>query len=670
LGKDSLFGRYSQSDWDIVNPPLLALNGTELPLNGKSVVIELTHVFDATTLNTLKLGYNRSYLRVGNQPASTNLPAELGFKNIVIPPQDYSLPNIVLGGYTSFGHPQPNFNQWTNVYALSDALRVAPQHHNMAFGFDLRFARNPQIFTGTANGYIEYDGLFTGNPVADYLLGAYTSASALQTTYVGDFRYHQLALFAQDDWKIAPRLTLNYGLRWEYRSPPREMAGSEGYFDPRIGALRVAKDPSFFGAQIQFPNVVVGGVRPGIVEAEHTDFAPRAGFAFQVNPRTVLRGGYGIFYGINNDNNLFFIEVNPAVKLVSTSQNTPGSVPRLVDTLFDNAAVTASSGASQLNVFNPNAKTPPYMQQWSVDLQRELPFQFQLQVGYVGSVGKHLQGTVDLNQAALNATGQNLPIQQRRPFPQFTAITQQFNGEFSNYNALNLQLQRRFVDGFSIQGSYTWAKSLDTYSAAANEGTGDHHPEYSNIRHDYGPSAFDIGHRIVGDLIYELPFGRGKKFLEDVSGFTGWLVGGWQSNAIVQWQTGYPLSALWLGDRSQTGSALQRPDVEGDPNLPRDQRSPLRWFKTTAFAPNPVGTFGNSGRDIIRGPGLATVDFSLFKNTSLTERFNLQFRAELFNLLNHTNFGPPGNFIDGPNFGVVTSSNPARQIQFAVKLLY
>jgi hypothetical protein len=345
-------------------------------------------------------------------------------------------------------------------------------------------------------------------------------------------------------------------------------------------------------------------------------------------------------------------------------------VPRLVDTLFDNAQVTAASGASELDVFDPKAKTPPYMQQWSVDLQRELPFQFQLQVGYVGSVGKHLQGTVDLNQARLNAPGENSPIQDRRPFPQFTAIPQQFNGEFSNYNALNLQLQRRFVNGFSIQGSYTWAKSLDTYSGAANEGTGDHHPEYSNIRHDYGPSAFDVGHRVVGDVIYELPFGRGKKFLGDASGFKGWLVGGWQSNATVQWQTGYPLSALWLSDRSQTGSGLQRPDVQGDPNLARGQRSPLRWFNTSAFVSNPVGTFGNSGRNIIRGPGLATVDFSLFKSTTLTERFSLQFRAELFNLLNHTNFGNPGNFIDGPNFGVVTSTNPARQIQFAVKFQY
>jgi hypothetical protein len=130
------------------------------------------------------------------------------------------------------------------------------------------------------------------------------------------------------------------------------------------------------------------------------------------------------------------------------------------------------------------------------------------------------------------------------------------------------------------------------------------------------------------------------------------------------------LSGLWLSDRSQTGSGLQRPDVQGDPNLARDQRSPLRWFNTSAFVSNPVGTFGNSGRNIIRGPGLATVDFSLFKSTTLTERFSLQFRAELFNLLNHTNFGNPGNFIDGPNFGVVTSTNPARQIQFAVKFQY
>ena len=233
-----------------------------------------------------------------------------------------------------------------------------------------------------------------------------------------------------------------------------------------------------------------------------------------------------------------------------------------------------------------------------------------------------------------------------------------------------MRAERRFEQGFAVLANYTLSKSLDTGSRSIDDGASPH-PITSNRFLDYGPSAFDVRQRFVASIIYELPFGKGKPYLSNLSGAANFLVKGWQLNTISAFQTGNPFSITENGDQSNTGvQATERPNRIGNGILPASQQSPNRWFDTSAYSINPLNTWGNAGRDTVWQNGVKSVDLSLFKNNYFGERYNLQFRAEFFNSLNEVNFGRPGQVINGANFGVVTSTGPARQIQFALRLLF
>lgn len=311
------------------------------------------------------------------------------------------------------------------------------------------------------------------------------------------------------------------------------------------------------------------------------------------------------------------------------------------------------------------------MQQWMFNVQRELPLALLFEIGYSGSKGTGLMGRQDLNQARLNAPGENLPVQARRPFQQFQSILEFEGGEVSNYHGMAVRVERRFAQGFALLTNYTWSKSIDTESRSIDDGASPHHIS-NNRRLDRGLSAFHLRHRFVGSAIWELPFGKGKPLLNGARGPLGWKVSGWQINTILQLHTGMPFSVTVAGDRSNTGVfATQRPNRIADGNLPGSQRDPDRWFDTAAFALNPLNTYGNAGRAILFEDGTQTLDVLAFKSNYLGEgRYNLQFRAEFFNALNTVNFGRPGTTIDGANFGRVTHVGPARETQLALKLIF
>lgn len=666
--RDSIFGRYSRSSWGILNQGLLAFSGSSFPLNSQSGVIQETHLFGPTAVNTLKLGVNRDIAANSNEVADQNLASQIGFQNLSVASFDYSLPRFNITGFTQMGHSQQTFRQWTNAYIMSDTLVLVRGKHNISLGGDIRVYRSPTSTTNGSNGRIVVGNVFTGYSLADYLLGTYQTASAFTSLSTQDFRNSQYALFVQDDYKIHPRLTLNLGFRWEYNTPWRELGGSEGFFDQSAGVLRLANSPSIFGINITSPSIVVGGVPPGVYPGDHKQFAPRIGFAFKLNDKTVLRSGYGIFYLTNQGSHTIEISTNPGSSITIASTNSAGKTPRLLDTLFDTPAQAIASASNSPNVIDAN-RVPSYMQQWNFNIQRELPSDMVAEVGYVGSKGTHLIGTQDLNAARLNVPGQNLSIAARRPYALFNSVKQWFSGEDSSYNALLATLQRRFSKGITLMASYTYSKSIDDGSAAANDAN--LHQIPNNFRLDRGLSAFDVRDRFTFGGIWELPFGKQKRFFSNAPGPVNWFATGWQINTVVQFQTGLPFSVTEVADQSQTGvGATERPNRPGDGNLPVSQRNATAWFNTSAFVLNPLGTYGNAGRNILFQNGTKNVDLSLFKNNYFRERFNLQFRAEFFNMLNDTNFGPPAAAIDGPKFGVVSATGPAREIQFAFKLLF
>ncbi|MBX9603100.1 MAG: TonB-dependent receptor [Bryobacteraceae bacterium] len=667
---DSFFVRYSKSNWDLIEPGLQPFQGAFLPLNAHNAVFQETHIFGPATVNTFKLGFNRAYAGANVIPAPTNLAAEMGFANLQVEEQDFNLPRFTIAGLSNMGHTEQTFRNYTNLYTLSDTMSVVRGRHTMTFGGDIRHNRNPQVTTNQTNGRLTFQARYTGHAFADYLLGAYTQGLVRSLYRAGDFRQTAYAAFFQDDFKVTSKLTFNLGLRYEYTQPLRELGGGEGVFDPTIpgGGARVANPPSTFGTNISAPWLRVGDVRPGVVTPDFADWAPRIGFAYQVLPGTVLRGGYGIFYAQNQGNYTITVSNNPGAVIEQTLTNVAaGQRPRLMNTLWDSPqTVTSLGGAPSLNTVDVD-RNSPYLQQWNFNIQQKLPFETVLEIGYTGNKGTKLQSREDMNQARLNNPGENLSVQARRPFSTFSSIFINPSAEWSNYHALMVRAERRFSKGFQVLANYTWAKSLDSFSASNDEGGS--HSIVRNRALDYARSGADARHRFVASGTWELPFGKGKTFFANPGTFANYLVGGWQMNGILQLQSGLPFSVTIVGDQSFTGILnAQRPNRLADGNLPADQRTPDRWFDINAFVLNPTNTFGNAGRNILEQDGSQTVDLSLFKNIPLAERFVLQFRAEFFNAFNNVNFGRPGQAINGPQFGVVSSAGRGREIQFALRL--
>jgi hypothetical protein len=460
-----------------------------------------------------------------------------------------------------------------------------------------------------------------------------------------------LGVFFQDDWRLSSTFTLNYGLRYERLSALSDRKrGRLAVFDPKQG--------------IVVPSNQVES--DGLVNPDNNNFGPRVGFAWQVlgNSKTVLRGGYGVYYDVKPLNEYNFslgtelhfqqiVDINPILGL-------PPAINW--DTLFP-----ASNGVG-LGILtdDPYARSP-WVQSWSLGVERELPSEMTLEVLYAGSAGRNLNRRWDINQARLPAfPGEALAV--RRPFPSFGSIEQVTDNAYSNYNSLQSRLEKRFTKNLFFLAAYTWSKSLDTSSNNPEQPQDIH-----NLDAEYALSSFNQTHRFVFSSSWMLPFGKGQRFAPS-SGILNTLVGGWQFNSIVTLATGNPFSVAVAGtDRSQTGvfgGGIQYANFIGSGDGSLDHQTPLKWFDTAAFVAAPAGTFGNSHRNMLIGPGTTNFDLSVFKNTKLTERTNLEFRTEFFNAFNKAQFNNPVADPTSPAFGQIVSVRPAREIQFGLKLSF
>jgi hypothetical protein len=389
------------------------------------------------------------------------------------------------------------------------------------------------------------------------------------------------------------------------------------------------------------------------------NFAPRIGFAYRVGSgnKTVIRGGYGIFYDqIVVGNGLFQnFGLGPPYVLVKNYTNTVTNAPA---TWQDPFPAGVSAGSISPYAVNSNLPTP-YRQQWSFGIQHEVLRNLLLDVSYLGSNGIHLPLRYNINQPT-PGTG---AIQARRPYPQWSTIAWFDDVGTSSYNALNVRLERRYASGLTFLSSFTYSKALDL-GTTASSGTSPQDPR--NFRAEWGPASFDARLRYVGSVVYELPFGKGRRFLSSAPKWLDGVAGGWELTGIVTLQTGNPFSVTTGTDISN------RPFVVGDPRVAN--RTILQWFNTAAFSSAVPGngvSYGNAGRNIIEGPGLQNTDLGIFKNFRLTERLGLQFRAEAFNALNHANFSAPNSDQNSATFGQISSTTTQnRDIQFGLKLLF
>jgi hypothetical protein len=608
-----------------------------------------------------------------------------------IPDEQRECPSIGIQTFDGTGGPVNAYTASNQpMWDISNTSTWVKGSHTLNFGFNYRrWWLQRDLATGFLGDYAFNVG-FTGNRVADMLLGYYSGVGIFQPAAYSvpgaagnprEFNFSYFAPYFQDDWRVNSKLTVNLGLRWDYRNVPYETNDRMAWrnLDYAPGGLLVADESLVTGGIVDGAYYQFAGRRSPENKDRFKVFAPRFGFAWRpIDEKTVFRGGYGIFFDSAEGREIDgAADVYPYVSRGNYIQSVGQAAPlQTTDSLFPSfqAPGVATPAA---NTFLAVSQSPepknPYVQQWSLGAQREILARTTLELNYIGTHGSNLLMRRNIAQAFLYDPANPLPVADRKPYPNFVVyIDSDWSGR-SDYHAFNTKLEHRGVNSI-LTFAYTWAKSTDSKSAAAGIGASgfngwqgfldNHNPE-----RDHGLSDFDVDHRLVGSFVYNLPFGSGEKYASDATGVKNALVGGWQVNGIYTWQHGFPITitASDLGGLNDT-FGTNRANIVGDPNV--GERTVTRWFNTAAFAQPAPGALGNLGRNTERGPGINNLDLAVFKNFSLPRGSRLQFRLESFNALNHTQFADVSTNVADPNFGVVTSARPARINQLGIKLLF
>src|SRR5262245_33990171 len=684
--KHRFYARYSKRDQNKLDPgplPLPADGGlwTTTILPGHNAAANLNSAFGSTVTNELRFGITHFPTRF-DIPYTENLNPQFGVKNApgdsFGDDLDHGWSRFTPSGYTEIGARSfwPNINNLDNL-TLADTVAWQRGNHTLKFGGEYRrvqifreaqrFRRGNFTFSGVYTSERPNDAASranTGNGLADFLLGN-VSGGTYGRAQGEEVIAPYYGLFAQDEWKIKPNLTLHVGLRWE---------ATRGAFYPNPDKQTVARYwlPEFYGASqaegIYFPTDASDcGCRNDL-----NNFAPRLGVAWKLNDKTVVRAGAGIYFaqpdGFDAQFSNFFTGPPRANELTFLANNvTP--VARLSTGFPDLPAGTTIPNNSSIDLFAVERITP-YSQQWFLDAQRNLPLDIVLTVGYAGAGTRHVFTSRNIN-APLTPDPAALANTRRRLRANFNAINVRENSSSSSYHSMTAKAERRFTNGFTLLSSFTWSHNIDFVGELLNNGE-----SIAPYRDHYNPgverasSNQDRRLAFVTSFVYELPFGKGKKMLS--SGAGAWLLGGWQLGGIASFLSGRPLTHTINVDRQNNGGAV-RGNWVSDPNLPASERTIDRWFNTAFVAPTPagVGQIGNAGRNLIIGPGVKNFDFMLSRSFVMPfEGHSLQFRFESFNFTNTPAFGNPNTAVGAVNAGQITTAGDPRRIQFALKYVF
>jgi hypothetical protein len=684
---DNVFGRYTQTAYAATSQStgggfaegLATFNETS-----KSVVGSWTHTFTPTLLNQARFGYLSEGANLQGVPTTAEALNALGLQNLYPFSPDLPFPFFGFRGANLSGFGGDTVIQQFNEqpYSISDAVTWNIKRHTVSFGMDVRWWHTYQ--NNPSPPEFTFDGSGSGDPFADYLTGYVAQATAFAPTPFAptiatsnsvaySFRY--FAPWVQDDWKVSSRLTVNAGLRYDFNKKPVEDLDRVFWLDPDIpGGGLFAANKSIIDKGIGGNLYAYGGQHfPG--PAQVLTFAPRVGLAYRpaTNDKTVLRGGYGIFYDTAetkeaDDGGGYPFGGQLTLTNVSSTSLFPLTPP---------AAPVTSANLGFLFIQTAHTHAP-YMQDWQASIERELFPGWKAELDYLGSKGTHLLGRVWENAPTKYDPSHPTPASARVPYPNIGFILDHFYDFYSNYNAMQAKLEHS-GSAYSAILSYTYAHSLDDKSSEAgiNGDTSGNGPQNEyDFNADYSSSSFDITHSFVGSVTANLPFGKGRRSLSGSSRALDTLIGGWQINGIVSLRTGFPFSVAATDINFINQTFGQRADVVGSPKAGGFHKGVNEWFNTSSFAQPAMGNYGNSSRDILRAPGVENVDASLFKNISLFDRLKLQTRFEGFNLFNHTNLGfpnatvPQSAALPNPSYGTIGSAAPGRIIQIAMKVIW
>ena len=569
-----------------------------------------------------------------------------------------------------------------------DNLSQIRGKHALKYGVEARRSRNHEFNKPTVSGDFGFStqptgqpgNAATGNGLASMLLGFPTSFTQQETQELDRSSWY-LAAFAQDDWNVNPSLTVNFGVRFETDTPMVDVRDRMNSFD-----LHQTNPVSGTAGVVKFLGLNGFGNRP--YDTDWNNFAPRFGFAWKVggSDRMVVRGGYGLFYahpfdaGVPNAAALGF-SVSATVNSPDNGITAPFYLRNGVTatptspTLDDRfGAVPVGSNATTAVTFFEQHRKTGYSHQFNLGVQRQLAANSVVEVTFLGNLSHKLASSnITLNQISPTILGPQHQVQRDRPFPQFSDVQIQ-SPTFGNsrYYAGVVRYQKRFSHGVSYNVSYTWSRFFDDVNDTGTVLGADSGATYSNFYNrsaDWGPSGNDVRHRVSGGVVYELPFGAGKKWMS--ASPLRHVLGGWTLSASMILQSGPPFGVGTQTNSTNAFSAgAQRADVIRNPNLPSGERSVARWFDTAALTQPAAYTFGNQGVGLLRAAGISNLDVGVVRDFRITERITFQLRGESFNLFNHTNLGRPGATLNGPGFGVISSSGPARQIQIGARVTF
>ncbi|HKE03239.1 MAG TPA: TonB-dependent receptor [Blastocatellia bacterium] len=674
-GNDKVFARFSRSDRGRIKSPIFAPPGNggafaTQPLNqipkAWSVAGGYTRVISAAAVNELRINYTQNdsdQLAL----AEKSLYADFGIKGVPDFEGLVGLPTINVTNFTGLGDRTftPNPKQ-AKMFQISDGFSLTKGAHGMKFGGEFWQLLGYAGTSNTARGSLTFNGQFTsrvpgagtGSAIADLLLGQ-TSAAQLTTRQIVHMQGRNYGLYFNDNWKVAPKLTLNLGLRYELTTRFRERDNHHGSFDlnpgsPTYGAVVLAKDGDHFSETFS--------------DLDKNNFAPRVGFAWQAPNKTVVRGGGGIFYG--------------GFGYYAVGQTTAASPPFFLNITYPSASNAATSALVLSNGFPADALSLsravnpavgaqlrnypfPTVYQGNLSVERELIAGFVGTISYVGNSTTHVNGQIDMNAPVPGAGAVN----PRRPFPTFGAINLFTGFGHSSYHSLQAKVERRFRNGFSLLSSYTWSHALDNTQDTEDTTSATIPQNQFNTNAEKGHSTYDLRHRSVTSVIYDLPLGREGKWLGG-SKVTRLILGGFQLAGIFVAQSGQPVNLSVAGNPANTTNPV-RPNRLADGNLSRGSRTIDRWFDPSAFAPPAAFTYGNSGRNIITAPGAVNLDLLIGRNFTFTERTRLEFRGEFYNAANTAHFGRPNAVIGSPQAGTITNTaTPNRQIQLGLRLVF
>ena len=727
--KSQWTGRYSWGDENQSSNGLGGI-GSKILTNYEQYLGTNTRSLTPSLVNEARFGYTRIYNAIGTLSAGSN--NEVGALNIpgLNPgdPATWGIPAISLNGDGFSGIGDNTDGPYVikdNSLQLVDVLSWTRGKHTFRAGFEYnrqnfdqvgnQFSRGNFVFQPNATQSPAHTG---GDAFAEFLLGDLYQSTVAVAIASANYRRNTEAAFFDDTWRVTPKLTLSLGLRYELTPPWVDLLGNNFtvalptlYFGPQAPqslwphfvrqgnctdpyqglAINWTNTAGTPGSQASPPPVCSNGAYPdALMQTDYRNWAPRAGISWSPDSKLVVRGGLGIFYNQDIGNAYFDMARNIAGRVTQTSGQNGGTVG--VPNLFYSNAVPGGSGAV--------AQIPPpyayvdaydhrtsYTMQYLINVQRQFGTNWVMEGGYLGNESHHLYGFQDANQAipfGYLGNGTSTPVSTRLPYLNYGVIQLVHDGGNGNYNALSFKVTRRFGQGLSVISSYTWAKSIDDTSGIRTQGFDTLFPQNSDcIRCERGLSSFDVHHRSVSSVLYELPFGKDKRFGIANRALDA-VAGGWQTGGILTMQTGIPgtLSIGGVDNAATSDGGYDRPIATGvSPYL--SGKTPSRWLNPAAFIEAPPGFFGNVGRNTIQGPGIFNIDMEIHKQFRMPYRENhiVQFRLEAFNVLNHPNWGMPGlNILSGAafpgqpgtnahqNFGVVGGTQTImRQLQLGLK---